>query len=168
MTRKEDLLVVTAGSFLLEKDWETNSNLEAANAAFEDYGPVLHKQQYIYYWCLFHLELTIKELKLTPINVVFNKALLYFLHIKTIWADRFLSNFYFSLVLAYILFQFYSVLRRPPPPCGAFENVRPWLCEWSEWKSYFLSETCNLQSMKSGMGCQNIDFLLICIKIVVF
>lgn len=132
MTKKRELLMVTAGSFLLEKDWETNSNLEAANAALkciEGYGPVLNKQQCTHYWCLFHLVLNIKELKLRPIYVVFNKALLYFLHIKTICADRFLRHLYFFLVLSYILFQFYSILHRPPKTSGAFENVRPWLCE---------------------------------------
>lgn len=130
--KKEELLMVTAGSFLFQEDWETNLNLEAANIALkyiEGYGPVLNKQQYTDYWCLFHLELNIKELKWRPIYVVFNKALLYFLHIKTIRADRFLSHFYFSLVLSYMLFQFYSILHKPPPPSGAFENVRCWLCE---------------------------------------
>lgn len=60
--------MVTAGSFPLQEDWETNSNLEAANTALnciEGYGPVLNKQQYAHYWCLFHLELNIKEFALT-------------------------------------------------------------------------------------------------------
>lgn len=102
--------MVTAGSFLLQEDWETNSNLEAANSALkcsEDHGILLNKWHYIHYWCLFHLELNIKELKLRLIYVVFNKVLLYFLHIKNICADRFLSHFYFSQVLSYMLFHFF-------------------------------------------------------------
>lgn len=66
MTKKEELLMITAGSFLLQEDCKTNSNLEAANTALkciEGYGPVLNKQQYTHYRCLFHLEPNIKELK---------------------------------------------------------------------------------------------------------